>query len=442
MKTFSKFLNKINFSGFDFFSLGNSAILYYFLIFYLKPISEFLGISEDLIDNKFVHYKIIFYITIGFIFLIIGYFSQIHSIILRKSSNFLKQKWDFNKALWIFAGVFILSLIVKAIRIFGGGYSHLYQNPLFIKNHFYNLVGLLDWLAYIALIIAFASYFSLRKDNDERYKIWRFIAWGTLIIEIIYALPSCSRMPVIIPILLYLIIRWHIFEKKYLKTVTILFFSILFLFPFGSICRLPAYTDLTHKQVIQLTIGNNIISGENKQTITSTIYYAGNFVIKSFFLRIDQSAIFSGVIKYYQSFSHGATFRELLFVFGPPRFLWNNKPPSMNVDGNSFGHKIHILSDNDFKTSVGPTVLGDWYINFGLVGIIFGMFFMGALFRLIYEYLIKMTEVSLSGVMIYSVLWIQIIKGMEDWIAPVYVGIIRITVILIIIHFLLIKKTK
>lgn len=437
---FQKILNKI--AIFDLFELGNSVIVYYILIFCFVPFLALFGVLTDLPNQVSINSKSFLYIIIGLIFLIIGYFSQIHSVIFRKSSNFLKREWDFNKALWIFSCIFILSLIVKAIRIFGGGYSHLLQNPLFIKNHLYNLVGLLDWLAYIALIIAFISYFYLKKNNDERYRIWRFIAWGTFVIEIIYALPSCSRIPVIIPILLYLIIRWHVFEKKYLKTTAILFFSILFLFPFGSICRLPAYTDFTHRQVIQLTIGNKIVSGENKQVVVPSILHIGDFAISGFLSRINQSAIFAGIIKYYQSFSYGATFRELLFAFGPPRFLWSNKPFSMNADGNAFGHRIHILADSDFKTSVGPTIIGDWYINFGLAGIIFGMFLMGVLFRLIYEYLIKITEISFSGVMIYSVLWIQIIKGMEDWIAPVYVGIIRIIVILIIIHFLLIKKTK
>lgn len=437
---FQNILNKI--AKFDLFELGNSVIVYYILIFCFIPFLALLGVLTDLSNQVPINSKPFLYIIIGLIFLIIGYFSQIHSVIFRKSSNFLKREWDFNKALWIFSGIFILSLIVKAIRIFGGGYSHLFQNPLFIKNHLYNLVGMLDWLAYIALIIAFGSYFYLKKNNNDQYKIWRFMAWGVFIVEMVYALPSCSRMPAIIPILLYLIIRWHIFEKKYLKTAIILFFPILFLFPFGSICRLPAYTDFTHKQVIQFTIGNKIVSGENKQIVVSAVLHTGDFAISAFLSRINQSAIFSGIIKYYQSFSHGATFRELLFIFGPPRFLWSNKPLSMNANGNALGHKIHILADSDFKTSVGPTIIGDWYINFGLAGIVFGMFLMGALFRLIYEYLIKMTEISLSGVMIYSVLWIQIIKGMEDWIAPVYVGLIRIIVILIIIHFLLIKRTK
>ncbi|MEK7062256.1 MAG: oligosaccharide repeat unit polymerase, partial [Patescibacteria group bacterium] len=105
-----------------------------------------------------------------------------------------------------------------------------------------------------------------------------------------------------------------------------------------------------------------------------------------------------------------------------------------------FGHRIGVLADDDRITGVGPTVVGYWLINFGLAGVVFGMFLMGMLFRLIYEYLIKRTKTSLSGVMIYSVLWVQIIKGMEDWVAPVYVGVIRTFVILLAINFLMSTK--
>ena len=87
-------------------------------------------------------------------------------------------------------------------------------------------------------------------------------------------------------------------------------------------------------------------------------------------------------------------------------------------------------------------MVGDWYMNFGLAGIILGMFFMGMLFRLIYEYLIKRTGISFSGVMIYSILWLNIIKGMEDWIAPVYAGLVKIFILLLIIHYFLIKRGK
>ena len=436
---------------FDLFELGNSVILYYFLLFYLVSILVLLGVSGDLANNRPIHYETVFYITIGFIFLIFGYFSRIYSIFFKKQSNFLEKEWDFDKVPWIFACVFILGLLTKAIRILEGGASYLAHNPLFEKSYLYSMVGFFDWFSYIALIIAFGSYFYLKKSNNSRYKIWRFMAWGVFIVEMVYALPSCSRMQVLIPILLYLIVRWYVLEKSYFKTAIILFFSIIILFPFGTICRLPAYnlnnSPTSHPiKAIQSVIEKGQISEQiitdNKLTVVSVARNIGNFAISNILIRTDQSSVFTAILKHPQPFLRGATYREMLFVFGPPRFLWETKPLSINADGNAFGRRIGVLGDKNDTTGVGPTIIGDLYMNFGVGGIIQGMFLLGALFRFIYEYLIKMTGVSLSGVMIYSVIWIQVIKGMEDWIAPVYIGIIRIIVVLVITHFLLVKRNR
>ena len=79
------------------------------------------------------------------------------------------------------------------------------------------------------------------------------------------------------------------------------------------------------------------------------------------------------------------------------------------------------------------------YLNFGVWGIIFGMLFFGTLFRFIFDFFIGKSNFSLSGIVIYSIFWIQIIKGTEDWIAPVWAGLVKLFVILLIIHLFLAK---
>lgn len=427
---FLEFKNKI--SQFDLFELGNSAIIYYFAIFYSVPILGYFDVLKNISHQTF-YLKGFLYVTIGLIFLILGCMAG--SSLSFKPSKFLRRDWDFKKAWWLFWFIFSLGLIVKLVRVIGGGYSHFNQNPLFLKSYYYSLMGNFDWLSYISLIIAFTSYFYLKKNNDINYKKWRIAAWMAFSFELIYAIPACTRIFAIVPIILYLIVKWYIYEKRYLKVIGILFFSIIILFPFGGICRLPAYTNISRSWVIQSVTGN-----DSSQPILIAAVNSGDYAVSSFLWRINQSVVISGILKNPQPFLHGVTFKELIFTFGPPRFFWKNKPVSMNANGNDFGHRIGILSDNDLKTSVGPTFIGDWYLNFGLIGIIIGMFLMGIIFRSIYQYLIKQTSHSLSGVMFYAVIWIQIIKGMEDWIAPVYVGVFRTLLILLIINFLLVKK--
>ena len=171
-----------------------------------------------------------------------------------------------------------------------------------------------------------------------------------------------------------------------------------------------------------------------------SISHIPNLAADSFLSRFNHSYIFSKILEYPQPLLYGSSLSEFFVSLGPPRFIWKDKPLSINASGNEFGHVYGIVNPDDFESSVSPTIVGDWYINFGLAGIIGGMFFIGLLFRVIYEYLIRATNHSLSGVMIYSIAWIQIMHGMESWIAPAYAGLFKLLIMLVIIHFFLRKK--
>ncbi len=430
MNKFSKILNKINFSGFDIFSLGNSAIAYYFVIFYLVPILALFGISVKFVPTSLIiPYEALGYAAIGLIFFAIGYFNKLPVFIGRKLPNNFARKWNFTKVAWIFGFIFFFGLMVKAVRILGGGYFHMEVSSFFIRSQFYNLIGTLDWLSYMALAMAFIAYFHLKRTGDSRYKVWRFAAWGSLLLEMLYAFPSCGRMAIITPLIIYLIVRWYVLERNFWNILFVIGLIALFIFPIGNACRHP-----------NAFAGYRTTPADGGSSAASLVLNSGKFATDSFLSRINQSVILSAIINHPQPLEYGKSFKEILLVFSPPRSMWKNKPLSVNASGNDFGRRIGILGATDRITSIGPTMVGDWLINFGLAGVVFGMLLMGMLFRLIYEYLIECTGISLSGVMVYSVFWIQIIKGMEDWIAPVYVGLIRMFVILLVVHFLISEK--
>ncbi|MEK7162811.1 MAG: O-antigen polymerase [Patescibacteria group bacterium] len=435
MKIAVWFKNKIK--SFDFFELGNSVILYYFFIFYLSSILFFVGIRGFLWETSDVYYKALFYLTIGLIFFAIGYYNRQTFSVVRRLPDFLKLKseWDFKKVPWVFGVVFVLGLGIKILRIFGGAYSYWQQNSWLEKNSFYSLLGIFDWLSYVALIIAFISYFYFKKNNDARYHLWQKIAWGVFILEMIYALPSCNRTFVAMPIILYLIVRSYFSRITWRQIIIIAMGTVIILFPLGNACRNPKI--LSHYSLVEKPLAEKSI--KNIENSLAYIKNAGNFTFNSIFSRIDQFAIFSRIIEMNEPFLYGKPLLNFFISLGPPRFIWTNKP--IISGGGDFGHRSGLLAP-DVKSTVGVTIIGDWYMNFGLAGIIFGMFFMGMLFRLIYEYFIKRTEISLSGVMIYSILWLNIIKGMEDWIAPVYAGLVKIFILLLIIHYFLIKREK
>ncbi len=427
-------LKKINF-----FELGISAALCYLMIFFLAPALSFFGISV----NKFyypsaVSAKPLLYILLGFVFLLIGYFNGFPKKISDKIPNIFEKEWHFKKVFIFFCVVFLLNIFIKGLLFLAGIYHHTEQSS-FVNNPFYSTIGFLSWSGPLALMTAFISYFHFKKIGEEKYKLWRILAWGSLALEIIYFLPSCGRIGVVIPIVSYLIIKFYMDKPDYKDLLLIIMVIILFLFPFANICK--------NFQIVNVNMNTGMSSilfiDSNANQIG--IFDFPHYIKISFLDRIDQYKIFSKLISVPEiSGDYGlkSLVKNFLIPLGPPRFIWKNKPITSG-DGNNFGHQIGILSPVDLKTSIGPTIVGDWYLNFGIIGIAAGMFFTGFLWRFIYEYLIgSRSRIFLSALLVYGVFWIQIIHGMENRITPVYSGLVKMCVALIAIHFLISKSFK
>jgi hypothetical protein len=62
-----------------------------------------------------------------------------------------------------------------------------------------------------------------------------------------------------------------------------------------------------------------------------------------------------------------------------PRFLWPDKPQA--TIGNEFGHRYFFLGPTDTSTSHNLPWLPEFYANFGIIGVVGGMFAVGVLFR-------------------------------------------------------------
>ncbi len=427
---FTKIKERIR--AFDVFALGNSAILYYLLIFYLLPFLVLLGVSDKFTLPSYSHAvngRALLYITFGIFALALGCFSSVPRRIAKSLPNIFRGVWNFKRAEIVFWVTLLVGIAAKTIRILGGGYLHLNILPSFSASSFYSTVGFLDWFGYIAIALAFAGYYFLKKQGNPLSLKWGMFAWGAFVIEILYALPSCGRENVIVPVVLYLIVRSYFVKLEYWRVILITAVVAFMLFPFGNACR--------HLQELY---ANQAVQGRTVDitAVPDPLSSRPDLISSSFLSRIDQSRVFSKILETNEPFFYGRSLLEFFVSLGPPRFIWKNKPVSINASGNEFGRRIGVLGPEDFKTSVGPTVVGDWYMNFGVSGIIIGMFLMGVLWRFIYEYLIKRTNISLSGVLVYSIFWVQIIKGMEGWIAPVYAGIVKLLVLLIVIHIFLV----
>ena len=73
-----------------------------------------------------------------------------------------------------------------------------------------------------------------------------------------------------------------------------------------------------------------------------------------------------------------------------PRVLWPDKPQA--TIGQDFGHRYSLLGENDYWTSFNLPWLVEFYANFGTLGVLVGMFFVGVFFRvLVYKFRVPVT---------------------------------------------------
>jgi hypothetical protein len=103
----------------------------------------------------------------------------------------------------------------------------------------------------------------------------------------------------------------------------------------------------------------------------------------------------------------GSTFEPLLYVF-LPRVLWSEKPGGNSA--NLLNREFHISADPD--TFISPSHLGEWYWNFGLAGVIFGMALSGALLGYISVRFDPSSRTSVTRVLVIIVtLYLLVARG-------------------------------
>jgi hypothetical protein len=101
-------------------------------------------------------------------------------------------------------------------------------------------------------------------------------------------------------------------------------------------------------------------------------------------MRLAQFTVFGEVIEDTPSmvpFWEGESYYPILFK-PIPRFIMPEKPRELSAD---FGHRYGLSSVEDYLTSINLPQIVELYGNFGLTGVIVGMFIFGLIYRLLIE---------------------------------------------------------
>lgn len=416
-KALIKVLEKI-----DVFHPGISTTAYYLFVYL------FIFIASLHLPGKLVSFsqvsisvRVIWLVALGLASLWIGVFLAKRTKI--RPIKTLASLWDARRTQIVFWTFFVIGTAAKLIRLWGGAFFHIGRSSRFSASALSGIVGFLDNWSLVAVGLAFV-YYLYRAQRNEPYRTWQVTAWSVFALEVLSGFFSGSKYAAIAPIVVYGIVKHYVVRPSYLRLAILGFTSLIILMPAINFYKAPD------------TFTNSYMWGGE----TGSEKEIGKFAVDASVGRISPYIVLYRVFDNEETSWHGKDLKEFFVNLGPPRLLWKDKPVSVNGYGNEFGRRWGILGPDDFRTAVAPTAIGDWYINFGIWGIVFGMALMGFVLQLVYRTLIGGPGKSPSGVLLYSVVWLYVIHGMEGWIAPVYAGLVKMLIVLFVFHLFLVKR--
>lgn len=425
---YQKIKNKI--LALDYFNLFYDFLIYLPILFWFTPISFYLNFPSQYIkylkNSNFSFDNGLYYLLtlLGLLSFIFG-FKLIKNYKINKIEKLFQKEWDYKKAFFVYLFLFLLGAFMKLILYLNGNFTHINKNTAFSSNPFSSVIGFLSWSSYFALSLAFCLYFYFLKIGDRRYKFWQVVAWLNFTFELFLGYLTISKYLFLIPVFIYLISRHYLCKKSLMRVIIVFLFIIFVIFPLFNYRRNPSGILYYTKQV-----DHNL-----KMPPQSIIEYS----IDSSLPRITNLHTIYVVIDKTENFLYGKNIKDFFISLGPPRFIWKDKP-AINAGGNEFGRKYGLLAPDDFQTSIAPTVFGDWYMNFGVLGIIIGVSLQGVIVGLVYNTFIKNKNLLPANVFVYTILWINVLKEFEGFSAPTYALIVKLFVMLVLIQLVLIKN--
>lgn len=132
----------------------------------------------------------------------------------------------------------------------------------------------------------------------------------------------------------------------------------------------------------------------------------------------------------------GKTYLTLLWT-PIPRVIFPWKPTK--TLGQEFGHRYNLLHPSDYTTSYNFCQLIEMYANFGIIGVIIGMFLVGIIYRSLYEMLCH-PKAGEGGLLIGLVIFMGL-ANMESDFSLVFGSLIYNIILLAIINRLMKSKS-
>lgn len=368
-------------------------ILYYFFIFFSYPL-----LFKHFVNSKFHNNY-----NLESQFLLAAYFFIILiSIFLFKKFNIKKfdyhfKNWSTKRTLIVLFMMPIGIIFLKILTFFKNGsncsiYVHLLSpNILYFIYQAFLLSLLLD----------------KNKKINTIVKFFFIITSFIFIFNSIYI--SNSRFELII--YFYFIFLLLIFKNKSIFLFSLFTIIFLFLFSFHNAIKNTFPKHHNQECNFQITIIKSDLYIDFM--INPELYDSDNYndsviskLLYPIISRTSQHTVFSKFVEKKDTKYNGETLSYIKTSFIPNLILEKNIP----INGNVIGREFNLIDKNDYGTGVGPTLIGELYINNSLLPFILIPFL-----SLIFWFFSPNGVINSRGLFFYSILIIILIHGLEGF---------------------------
>ena len=380
--------------------------------------------------------KALVYMIIGFSTFLIGYYSRIskHIAQLIPKPLFLERE---NISVFKVMLVFLFGCVFRVISLeLGYGFFRTSHSELLKVSGSLNyyLVAFGDFAFYGTFLIAIMYYMDPSRPKNLKALLWCLF----MPLDILYGFVFVAKKQFIIPMLV-VFVAINYFKKRIAtrQLIITLVLVVFIIFPVINFYR-ASFSRIGLKNPESFSaVGYNF---EKIYSNLSTMPFSDYMVLSIFYVlnrntSIDNLAAaikFTPQVRDFQYGKYWALIPAFAFI---PRAIWKNKPDinySVGFGEDYLGHTSGV--------SWGTTNPGDFYMNFGVLGIAFGMFVLGVLFKTLYRYFVDVEEPKPLKIFIYAFLMLQMINGFEGNIAAIYSAVLKTLLFLVLIALFVIER--
>jgi hypothetical protein len=256
------------------------------------------------------------------------------------------------------------------------------------------IVSAMTFLLTLAHAMAWCAYFQGKTS--------RWFGITTTLIFCAMGIISNSKGMMLVPFLYIALASWGAYGRfPYKFAVAILGLYVFVAFPFVTASRFVEFTG-TRLEFADLAIESLV-----------SMRWAEDSAALSALASLDRGlfAYFTDIVSQTGTvvpFMEGRTFSEGL-QGALPRLLYPEKP-DLSI-GNWTAKAFGVIDVQDDITNLSPTYMGEFYMNFGLVGVCFGMCMLAVLAVLVDRYVIVTRRSWVMPIMVSFVVWQESFVG-------------------------------